>query len=40
MTLVLAQFIGQTWIDVGPNGETLFCTILQSGQTYCTVQQP
>jgi hypothetical protein len=31
--------IGCTWIDVSPTGQTLICTLLQSGQTYCEVQK-
>lgn len=30
---------GCTWIDVSPTGQTLICTMLQSGQAYCEVQR-
>ena len=37
---VHAQCVGCTWIDVGPGGQTLICTALEGGATYCEVQQP
>lgn len=32
--------VGCTWIEVSPTGQTLICTLLSSGATYCEVQTP
>jgi hypothetical protein len=37
---VQAQCVGCTWIEVSPTGQTLICTILRTGATYCEVQAP
>ena len=47
LSLILALYLtvivdvsaqGPTYITMGPNGETLVCTPLQGGGSYCVVQ--
>lgn len=36
---VSGQSYGDSWITMSPTGETLVCTVLQGGTTYCEVQK-
>ena len=39
MVDVQGQSYGDSWITMSPTGESLVCTVLQGGTTYCEVQK-